>query len=76
MIDRPTYVFSNEISGAAHLVHPLRCKAIASARPKNDLDITVYDSDGRRARGRIARKLARRCYHTLRDLGEDALLPA
>ena len=24
----------------------------------------------------IARKLARRCYHTLRDLGEDALAPA
>jgi len=86
------------------------------------LDITVYDSDGRRARGHIARqgppvlrwalyeaalyasrpaspdyayycgvrdridgqrallsvarKLARRCYHTLRDLGEDALAPA
>jgi transposase len=86
------------------------------------LDITIYDSDGRRARGHIARqgppvlrwalyeaalyasrpaspdyacfcgvrdridgqrallsvarKLARRCYHTLRGLGEDALLPA
>jgi len=24
----------------------------------------------------VARKLARRCYHTLRDLGEDALAPA
>ncbi len=24
----------------------------------------------------VARKLARRCYHTLRDLGQDALLPA
>jgi len=24
----------------------------------------------------VARKLARRCYHPLRDLGEDALLPA
>jgi len=86
------------------------------------LDITIYDSDGKRARGHIARqgppvlrwalyeaalyasrpaspdyacycgvrdridgqrallpvarKLARRCYHTLRDLGEDALAPA
>jgi transposase len=86
------------------------------------LDITVYDSDGKRARGHIARqgppvlrwalyeaalyasrpsspdyayfcrvrqridgqrallsvarKLARRCYHTLRDLGEQALQPA
>ena len=24
----------------------------------------------------VARKLARRCYHTLRELGEDALAPA
>jgi transposase len=86
------------------------------------LDVTVYDSDGRRARGHlarqgppvlrwalyeaalyasrpsspdypyfcrvrqridgqrallsVARKLARRCYHTLRDLGEQALEPA
>jgi transposase len=86
------------------------------------LDITIYDSDGRRARGHntrqgppvlrwalyetalyasrpaspdyayfcavrdridgqramlsVARKLARRCYHTLRDLGEDAVRPA
>jgi transposase len=85
------------------------------------LDITIYDSDGKRARGHIARqgppalrwalyeaalyasrpaspdhaccgvrdridgprallpvarKLARRCYHTLRDRGEDALPPA
>lgn len=24
----------------------------------------------------VARKLARRCYHTLRELGEEALAPA
>ena len=32
--------------------------------------------DGQRALLSVARKLARRCYHTLRDLGEDALAPA
>jgi hypothetical protein len=32
--------------------------------------------DGQRALLPVARKLARRCYHTLRDLGEDAVLPA
>ncbi len=32
--------------------------------------------DGQRALLSGARKLARRCYHTLRDLGDDALLPA
>ena len=32
--------------------------------------------DGQRALLSVARKLTRRCYHTLRDLGEDALLPA
>ena len=32
--------------------------------------------DGQRALLPVARKLARRCSHTLRDLGEDALLPA
>jgi len=32
--------------------------------------------DGQRALLSVARKLARRCYHTLRDLGEDALVPA
>jgi transposase len=44
------------------------------------LDITVYSSDGKRAAGHlsrsVARKLARRCYHTLRELGEEALQPA
>jgi hypothetical protein len=32
--------------------------------------------DGQRALLSVARKLVRRCYHTLRDLGEDALAPA
>ena len=32
--------------------------------------------DGQRALLPVARKLARRCSHTLRDLDEDALLPA
>jgi transposase len=32
--------------------------------------------DSGRATLSMARKLARRCYHTLRDLGEDALAPA
>jgi transposase len=32
--------------------------------------------DGQRALLSVARKLARRCYHTLRDLGEDALQSA
>jgi hypothetical protein len=32
--------------------------------------------DGQRAMLSVARKLARRCYHTLRDLGEDALARA
>jgi transposase len=32
--------------------------------------------DGQRALLSVARKLARRCYHTLRDLGEQALQPA
>jgi hypothetical protein len=32
--------------------------------------------DGQRALLSVARKLARRCYHTLRDLDEQALQPA
>jgi transposase len=101
------------------------CRRFASsddALRHTGLDITVYDSDGKRARGRIARqgppvlrwalyeaalyasrptspdyayfcrvreridgqrallsvarKLARRCYHTLRDMDEEALQPA
>ena len=32
--------------------------------------------DGQRALLSVARKLARRCYHTLRDMGEEALQPA
>ena len=101
------------------------CRRFASsddAVRHTGLDITVYDSDGKRARGHIARqgppvlrwalyeaalyasrpaspdyayfcqvreridgqrallsvarKLARRCYHTLRDLGEQAWQPA
>jgi hypothetical protein len=31
---------------------------------------------GNRACLALARKLLKRCYHTLRDLGEDALAPA
>jgi transposase len=31
---------------------------------------------GNRACLALARKLLKRCYHTLRDLGEDALTPA
>ena len=34
------------------------------------------DRGGGRAKLSVARKLARRCYHTLRELGEDALAPA
>jgi transposase len=32
--------------------------------------------DGQRALLSVARKLARRCYHTLRDLGDEAWQPA
>lgn len=32
--------------------------------------------DGQRAAFSVARKLARRCYHTLRELGDEAWLPA
>ena len=32
--------------------------------------------DGQRALLSVARKLARRCYHTLHDMGEEALQPA
>jgi hypothetical protein len=36
----------------------------------------VQRIDGQRALSSVARKLAGRCYHTLRDLGEQALQPA
>jgi transposase len=39
------------------------------------LDITITESDGKRARGHLARKLAREAYHTLRELGDQALVP-
>jgi hypothetical protein len=32
--------------------------------------------DGQLALLSVARKLARRCHHTLRDLGDDVLAPA
>lgn len=54
--------------------------ALYASRPASP-DYAYYCSvrdriDGQRALLSVARKLARRCYHTLRDLGEDALAPA
>jgi transposase len=50
-------------------------------RPSRPPDYGYYtaardDRGGGRATLPVARKLARRCYHTLRELGEDALAPA
>jgi hypothetical protein len=39
------------------------------------LEVTVWSSDGERTRGHLA-KLARRCYHTLRDTGDLAYAAA
>jgi hypothetical protein len=69
-----------------HLAEPLVLRwalyeaALYASRPASP-DYTYYCSvrdriDGQRALLSVARKLARRCYHTLRDLGEDALAPA
>lgn len=105
----------------AELGDPRRFRSSDQAVRFSGLDITVWSSDGRRARGRlarqgppelrwalyeaakcaarssspdhdyyaaisarlggkrptlsVARKLARRCYHTLRELGDTAWLP-
>jgi transposase len=51
--------------------------AARSAAPDHDYYAATR---GRRTGGlatlSVARKLARRCYHTLRELGEEALQPA
>ena len=53
-------------------------EAAKSASRRSSPDYPYYQSlkqrlDGKRATISIARKLARRCYHTLRELGNDAL---
>ena len=58
------------------LYESAKCAARAAA-PDHDYYTTVRD---KRTAGlatlSVARKLARRCYHTLRELGEEALAPA
>jgi len=54
--------------------------AMHASRPKSP-DHTYYlrvkqRLDSQRAAFSVARKLARRCYHTLRELGDEAWLPA
>jgi hypothetical protein len=45
--------------------------------PDRDYYLQVAERiGGNRACLALARKLLKRCYHTLRDLGEDALAPA
>jgi len=53
-------------------------EAAKSAARRSSPDYPYYESlkqrlDGKRATISIARKLARRCYHTLRELGDEAL---
>ncbi|HTX83569.1 MAG TPA: hypothetical protein VME44_15365, partial [Streptosporangiaceae bacterium] len=58
------------------LYESARCAARPAA-PDHGYYTTAWD---RRTAGlatlSVARKLARRCYHTLRELGEEALAPA
>jgi Transposase and inactivated derivatives len=50
--------------------------ASKSSSPDHDYFIAVRDRLGAcRAAMSVGRKLARRCYHTLRELGDDALAP-
>jgi transposase len=52
-----------------------KCAARTSS-PDHDYYRTVKDRvDGKRAALSVARRLARRCYHTLYELGDDALAP-
>jgi transposase len=51
--------------------------AASPAAPDYAYDTAARDRrSGGLATLSVARKLARRCYHTLRELGQDALLPA
>jgi len=66
--------------GPAVLRWALYEAAMCAARPGSP-DLAYYRSvrdrrDAQLAFLSVARKLARRCYHTLRELGDDALEPA
>jgi transposase len=55
-------------------------EAAKSAARRSSPDYPYYQGlkqrlDGKRATISVARKLARRCYHTLRELGDEALAP-
>jgi hypothetical protein len=69
-----------EAAGAeVHLAHPLGVKGFASRPASPDYAYFCqvrHRIDGQRALLSVARKLARRCYHTLRDLGDEAWQPA
>ena len=62
-------------SGTPQLYEAARCSA-RTASPDHDHYRQVADRlGGQRAALSVARKLARRCHHRLRALGEHALAP-
>ena len=58
------------------LYEAAKCAARPAAPDYGYYTAAREDRGGGRATLPVARKLARRCYHTLRELGEDALAPA
>jgi transposase len=58
------------------LYEAAKCAARPAAPDYGYYTAARDDRGGGRATLPVARKLARRCYHTLRELGEDALAPA
>jgi len=58
------------------LYEAAKCAARPAAPDYGYYTAARNDRGGGRATLSVARKLARRCYHTLRELGEDALAPA
>ncbi|MCL6091844.1 MAG: hypothetical protein M1435_02690, partial [Actinobacteria bacterium] len=50
--------------------------ASRQSSPDHELYVSVRERlGGKRPALTVARKLARRCYHTLRELGDQALAP-
>ena len=58
------------------LYEAAKCAARPAAPDYGYYTAARNDRGGGRATLSVARKLARRCYHTLRELGEEALAPA
>lgn len=66
--------------GKGHRYFAGRCSKPRNVLRAQDLPITITTSRSKHAGGNraalaVAHKLARRAYHTLRDLGDEALAP-